>query len=85
MISFEKQAVSLERAKRLKELGVRQESVFWWRASPGTAGYDNDPATSITWCVADLPFKLEWAEKQYDTYQIRICTMENFDVKISGA
>jgi len=30
LISFEKQVVSLERAKRLKELGVRQESVAWW-------------------------------------------------------
>ncbi len=68
LISFEKQVVSLERAKRLQELGVRQESVFWWRARPGTARYDNDPAARMKWFVADFPFTLEWAEKQYDPY-----------------
>ena len=30
MISLEKQCVSLELAKRLKELGVKQESLFYW-------------------------------------------------------
>jgi hypothetical protein len=68
MISCEKQVVSLERAKRVKELGVRQESVFWWRARLGKARYDNAPAARNTRFVADLPCKLEWAEKPYDTY-----------------
>jgi hypothetical protein len=31
MISLEKQCVSLELAKRLKELGVKQESLFHWQ------------------------------------------------------
>jgi len=30
MIPLEKQCVSLEFAKRLKELGVNQESLFYW-------------------------------------------------------
>jgi hypothetical protein len=30
MISLEKQVCSLELAKRLKELGVKQESLFYW-------------------------------------------------------
>ena len=29
-MSLEKQVCSLELAKRLRELGVKQESLFWW-------------------------------------------------------
>lgn len=29
-MQLEKQVVSLELAKKLKELGVKQESLFWW-------------------------------------------------------
>lgn len=51
-MKLEQQCVSLELAKRLKELGVKQESVFWWQVkfssnrvrlvqNPST-GCDND-------------------------------------------
>ena len=38
-MTLEQQVVSLELAKRLKELGVRQESLFWWEVESG--GYQN--------------------------------------------
>lgn len=34
ILSLEQQVCSLESAKRLKELGVRQESLFYWRLNP---------------------------------------------------
>lgn len=30
MISIEKQVITLEQAKRLKELGIEQDSLFYW-------------------------------------------------------
>jgi len=35
MIPFEKQCVSLDLAKRLKELGARQESLYFWKPARG--------------------------------------------------
>lgn len=34
MMKLEDQVVSLELAKKLKELGVKQESLFYWQACP---------------------------------------------------
>jgi len=40
-MKLEQQVVSLELAKQLKELGVKQESLWWWRLySDGTGGMD---------------------------------------------
>lgn len=36
-MKLENQVVSLELAKKLKELGVKQKSVFWWFQSTQTA------------------------------------------------
>ncbi len=38
---LEQQVCSLELAKRLKELGVPQESLFWWRTTK------NDPSDAL--------------------------------------
>lgn len=39
-MKLEKQVCSLELAKKLKELGVKQESLFWWCGMQVTVGSD---------------------------------------------
>jgi hypothetical protein len=36
-MQLEKQVVSLELARKLKELGIKQESLFWWIESSGVS------------------------------------------------
>lgn len=46
-MKLEQQVCSLELAKKLKELGVKQESVFWWRND-----YPNNPGKyPDTWYI----------------------------------
>lgn len=42
-MKLEQQVVSLEIAKKLKELGVKQESLFWWsgHTCPSTLWYED--------------------------------------------
>ena len=51
MISLEKQIYSLELAKRLKGLGVKQESLFWWseHTSPATLWSEEAAAQNAIW------------------------------------
>jgi len=39
-MELSKQVVSLELAKKLKELGVKQESLFWWRMLTKEDGWE---------------------------------------------
>src|SRR5712671_5636785 len=52
MIPFEKQVCSLDLYRRLKELGVEQESVFYWCTISGTNQADLRPA--IVWFGKEL-------------------------------
>lgn len=55
-MELEKQVCSLELAKKLKELGVKQESLFWWNISDGIVigeQYRRPPSISA-FTVAEL-------------------------------
>lgn len=45
-MELEKQVVSLELAKRLKELGAKQESLFWWHEGMEWAIFGDGDVTS---------------------------------------
>jgi len=52
MILLEQQCVSLELVKRLKELGVKQESVWGWMQEPVSKQYwlglsDDNPTATL--------------------------------------
>jgi hypothetical protein len=47
MLPIEKQCTSLEISKKLKELGVRQESLFYWRYDPKTGDATYGPTDNL--------------------------------------
>lgn len=68
-MQLEDQVVSLEYAKRLKELGVKQESLFYWKELQGNwcIDYCNKPWEEFNerWCsaftIAELGEMLPWS------------------------
>lgn len=47
MLKLEQQVVSLEIAKKLKSLNVKQESYFWWVETNGTTGLWSEDKRSL--------------------------------------
>lgn len=81
-MTLEQQVVSLELAKRLKELGVKQDqSLFWWTGSDGYYEIKTTPwamgnginlsqqigETYAAFTVAELGQLLPWRSKRVDT------------------
>lgn len=75
-MTLEQQVVSLELAKRLKELGVKQRSVFWWcdpsDGDKADIGFirDNHVGYKVyfsAFTVAELGQLLPWRSKRVDT------------------
>lgn len=47
-MKLEDQVVSLELAKKMEELGFRQESLFWWGRESGIVNYDPRICTDLS-------------------------------------
>lgn len=81
-MKLEDQVVSLDLAKKLKELGVKQESLFWWYQSnyqlDGTAGSGFTPEYKIT--QVQYPSK----SNEDKTYSETIPTISAFTVAELG-
>ena len=65
-MKIEKQVVSLELAKKLKELEVKQESLWWWIKS-----YDRGLNETMEWIVSEYDLS-QWdgshIEEQYSAF-----------------
>lgn len=66
-MTLEQQVCSLELAKRLKKLGVKQESLFWWldykdERTPILSVWNGDASTQcwFAFTVAELGLLLPW-------------------------
>jgi len=67
-MKIEKQVVSLELAKKLKELEVKQESLWWWIKS-----YDRGLNETMEWIVSEYDLS-QWdgshIEEQYSAFTV---------------
>lgn len=79
-MKLEQQVTNLELSKRLKELGVRQESLFWWEHPDMEWGHtdwivkygDSNPVYKISaFTVAELLFLLDKAETTIPRVEIK--------------
>jgi hypothetical protein len=51
-MKLEDEVCSLEPSKRLRELGVKQESYFFWWPSKSDHVQDHKPEGTVAWCSA---------------------------------
>jgi hypothetical protein len=49
-MNLNQQVCSLELARKLKELGVKQESYFWWAIGNGWGGWKKDSVHLLKCC-----------------------------------
>jgi hypothetical protein len=89
---IEQQVCSLELAKRLKELGVKQESLFYWQFFPGhnfiihdkdkSNHYETETYSAFT--VAELGEMLpDWNESVKRAYKDWVCIIRNKNTDIN--
>jgi hypothetical protein len=66
-MEFEKQVCSLEHSKRFKELGVKQESLWWWHRQKCVKLHQNCDCPKYHLTTKNLLFHSCFATINYDT------------------
>ena len=77
-MQLEKQVVSLELAKKLKELGVKQKSLFWW--CPGVMEYGYEGEWKINETDDDRYFLFDHiVGHEFDEYDFKLNDVEYWE------
>lgn len=71
-MKLENQVVSLDLSRRLKELGVKQESLFWW-AEEKLTGWNNQ---DWKWVVTDSTYEGDYEQYRNITSAFTVAELE---------